>query len=200
MNYKYEPSKMFPDEVFIPISELAAPDHKPYYLVSNYGRVYNHETGRFMRQHVAENHLYTHIRTDVNGKSKDKTYATHRLMMLSFKGDEYNGTDEVDHVDGCSYNNFLDNMEFVSREENIRRAHLKGVCTSFARKGEDHQNAKMDDNKAREICEMIVQGFSVGEISHITGIPKSTVENIKLRRNWKHIVKDYEWEVNKRGE
>lgn len=198
MNYKYEPDKMFLDEEFIPISELAAPNHKPYYLISNYGRVFNHETGRFMRQHVTENHLYTHIRTNVDGKSKDKTYATHRLMMLSFKGDEYNGTDEVDHVDGCSYNNFLDNMEFVSREENIRRAHLKGVPLEFLKRGEDHYNAKITEDQVRQLCELFVAGTPVNEAARIVGISTSTASNIKQRKCWKHIIKDYEWNIERR--
>lgn len=50
-----------------------------------------------------------------------KTYTVHRLIMRTFIGEPPEGKNEVDHIDGNRENNRLDNLEYVSKQENYMR-------------------------------------------------------------------------------
>ncbi len=51
----------------------------------------------------------------------------HRLIMEVFKG---KSDLTVDHIDGNKMNNSLDNLEYVTLSENIKRAYSKGLKES----------------------------------------------------------------------
>ena len=46
----FEPEHIFVDEEFLPITEQAIPDIFDCYLISNYGRIYNHMQERFIEK------------------------------------------------------------------------------------------------------------------------------------------------------
>ena len=48
----------------------------------------------------------------------------HRLIMEAFRG---KSDLTVDHIDGNKLNNSLDNLEYVTLGENIKRAYYKGL-------------------------------------------------------------------------
>lgn len=56
--------------------------------------------------------------TKINGKQ----IKVHRIIMEAFKGAS---SLEVDHIDRDKTNNSLSNLEYVSREENLKRASRK---------------------------------------------------------------------------
>lgn len=92
------------------------------YMVSSYGRVYNYKENRFLSSTPTGNYLRVHIRShDENGKSIDNSKALHRIMMASFYPIDNMEDYEVDHIDGCSFNNYIDNLQWVSREDNIKK-------------------------------------------------------------------------------
>lgn len=51
-----------------------------------------------------------------------KTYSLHRLMAIAFLGDPPSTKHQVDHKDGNPRNNRVENLEWVTRQENIRRS------------------------------------------------------------------------------
>lgn len=117
------PVGLFPDEVWVPVTDNVLKGIQPWYVISNYGRVYNFKNKRFMNCAETTNHLYCHFRCIVDGKSKDVTYSVHRAMMLSFN--YFPGCEnlEADHIDECSYNNMLFNLQWLTREQNIAKFH-----------------------------------------------------------------------------
>lgn len=58
-----------------------------------------------------------YLQTTINGK----TIKIHRLVIESFKG---KSDLTVDHIDGNKLNNSLDNLQYLSREDNLK----KSVC------------------------------------------------------------------------
>jgi len=66
--------------------------------------------------------------TDANGykvvciptEIASMSFGVHRLVMLAFVGPCPPGH-EVDHIDGDRANNWLPNLEYVTRTENVRR-------------------------------------------------------------------------------
>ena len=63
----------------------------------------------------------------VTKDGKMKKYGLHRLILAGFTGDSEL---EVDHVDGNKLNNALSNLEYVTGDENKRRAAANGLYKS----------------------------------------------------------------------
>lgn len=90
----------------------------PHLIVSNTGKVrsliYNRELKPF-----ASNRGYLRV-----ALCKDKTIknvSLHRLVAEAFVPNP-NGYDTVDHIDGNKLNNNADNLQWLSRGDNIRKA------------------------------------------------------------------------------
>lgn len=70
-----------------------------------------------------------------------KRFYVHRLVCMSFIG--YGGVLDVNHKDGNKQNNNVNNLEFVSRSENIKHAREIGIRKT----GENHTCAKLTDEQ-----------------------------------------------------
>ena len=104
------------------------------YQISNYGRVksldriirqYGHKRfyervmrGRILK-HRTQNGGYQIVWLSRNGKSIAKT--VHRLVSITFIG--YRKGMDINHKDGNKQNNKLENLEWVTRSENIKHDH-----------------------------------------------------------------------------
>lgn len=107
-----------PDEIFVPINNLAISNIKPYYLISNYGRIYNIYTKTFMMYIVdTKGYLSCNVMT-TNGH---KMIRVHRAEMLCFKYIEGCEKLVVDHVNGNKLDPRICNLEWVTQEENNKR-------------------------------------------------------------------------------
>ena len=113
------PYTVAPDEVFKYITPDIIPGVKPYYMISNYGRIYM----RFSRipwmslTLDTKGYWMASLITD-NGPLLVRV---HRIVKLAF--DYIPGCENlvVDHVDGNRRNPYLGNLEWVTFGENIRR-------------------------------------------------------------------------------
>ena len=76
-----------------------------------------------------------------------KHFLVHRLLMLSFIPNPENKTD-VNHIDSDRKNNRLDNLEWVTRKENLHHAHSKGRMTQWG-KDQKINNAIREDIRHR---------------------------------------------------
>lgn len=85
------------------------------YEVSNFGKVRNKETGKLLKQRVNEKTGYTQVM--LTFPSTRKNFAVHRLVLNTFKPTTDNL--EVNHIDEDRNNNCLDNLEWVTRKQNI---------------------------------------------------------------------------------
>ena len=66
------------------------------------------------------------------------------------------------------------------------------------KKGENHNMVKINKKIVIEICELLSQGMSSKNIAEELGAPvtKAIVNNIKFRKSWTDVSKDYEWDVD----
>ena len=93
-------------------------DHSDY-LISNYGRVFSKKRNFFRKLTVSSGDKYPHFQIRVNGKRK-KLYV-HRLVAKNFVSGFSDGM-EVNHRDGNEINNYFENLEWVSRSDNVKHA------------------------------------------------------------------------------
>ena len=107
----------------------------PYYLVSNMGRVKSIAREvpcakgiRKKKEKILtpnDVHGYLHVGFLVNGKHVCPL--VHQLVMFAFKEIKKYPEWEIDHINGDSHDNRLENLEYVTSSENTKRAYALGL-------------------------------------------------------------------------
>lgn len=97
---------------------------------------------------------------------------------------------EVDHKDNNSLNDWVDNLQWISQENNLqKRDEYYGTS-----KGVDNPACTITEDDVHNICKLLEDNMSPSKISKkIFGTDKKrcTINNIKHRRQWTHISQNY---------
>lgn len=116
------------------------------------------------------------------------SFYIHRLVAEYFVHNDSPDTKiEVNHLDGDTNNNASTNLEWVTPKENSNHAVDSGLTLT----GESCPWAKVTESFVREICELLQEGKSSGEVRAITGIDSARLCRIKTRKQWKQISCEY---------
>lgn len=104
------------------------------YSVSSDGRIRSEKTGKIMATGLTKaSGGYANVKL-LDG-SGQKTFTVHRLVADAFViNDEPDKKVEVDHVNGNRMDNRAENLNWVTRSENQRRAVRMGLLDDAARK------------------------------------------------------------------
>ena len=93
------------------------PDYEGKYQASNFGRIKSLKFGKEKILKLRKNNRgYLNVSLSIN--CIVKTYRVHRLVWSAFHGEIPEGY-EINHIDEDKTNNRLDNLELVTRKENI---------------------------------------------------------------------------------
>lgn len=112
------------------------------------------------------------------------TQRVHRLVLETFVGPCPPGH-EGNHKDGNKANNYLYNLEYLTKKENFEHAIETGL---FDVKGENHPQSKLTDVKVREIRRLFhEEGLSKYRIGKIMNIDRRHIGKIISRERWGHI-------------
>lgn len=155
------------------------------YEISNYGRVKRAcsgkgtYTGKIIKSYVIDPG-YSRVGLTKNAKTKSKY--VHQLVMLSFVGECPEGL-EVNHRDGDRANPRLNNLEYISRSENL----LHRYTLPWARNGEKHWKSKLTDLQAKEIRSLKGSDETQKSIAKRFGISDSVIRDIWKGKTWKYI-------------
>lgn len=120
--------------------------------------------------------------------NKQKVFSIHREVAKAFIPNPENKP-QVNHIDGNKQNNDVNNLEWVTNQENQLHAYKLGL--NKPRNGASNNNAVITEEQAKEICRMFEEGYRNCDVSRITGVVINIVKLIKARRSWVHISKDY---------
>jgi len=129
-----------------------------------------------------------------------KRHYVHRLAAEAFIG---TSSLEVNHRDGNKANNRLQNLEYVTRQENVDHSIRIGTYhrnhTWAHSRGQNNHNSKITECEATKVTEMMACGFNTRQISEMTGISVRIVEQIHSGKTWRHIPRDFPWQQAVRG-
>jgi hypothetical protein len=111
-------------------------------------------------------------------QTRDRQYA-HRLVWRAFRGEIPRGID-VNHRNGVRDDNRLENLELVTRSENVIHGHRL-----MGRKG-----TKLTEQNVQEILILLADGiFSQQQIADHYGVSQASIGHISVGRNWKRIAR-----------
>lgn len=122
--------------------------------INEEGQVRNDETGKFLKGTIL--HTYRYINFRWNGKQKNKS--VHRLVAEAFLPNPDN-LPCVHHIDGDRLNNKLDNLKWVSEQENVKQA-------KPPKKQEKHFQGEIEGEEWRYFRDTLYQISNKGRIKN----------------------------------
>lgn len=161
-------------------------DYEGLYQVSNLGRV---KSLGNRSNHKKEKILASHIRNQYYGVTlyKDshyKNYTIHRLVAEAFIPNPENKP-EVNHIDENKLNNRVNNLEWVTKKENINYG--VGAYTRNSK----NRNRGLSMSKPVQCIETGVIYPSIIEASRQTGINDSDIS--RACRGKRKVIGGYHW-------
>lgn len=155
----------------------------PKYWIYPDGRIWSDKSKKFLTQSWGGfKNKYRMYVIAINGKQK--TLYVHRLLMQYFGPSAPFPNAEVNHIDGNTANNKLENLEWVSSSENTRHGVRTGL---FSR-------VKLTTEQVREIKRTLRdEPAYYGQVSDIAkkyGVKYGVISSIKFNKNWQYIEID----------
>ena len=158
------------------------------YSISNLGKVRNDNTDYILKPNIHKKTKYHMVPLTINGKTK--SFSLSRLVATLFIPNPKN-LPEVDHITCDRSKNECYNLEWVTHEENMRRALLNGLV--YKKDGSLEYKFHTED-EIRNLCIILSQKcIPVHEISKITGICENTINKVRLRKRWTKVSKYYDF-------
>lgn len=114
------------------------------------------------------------------GRKNTKT--VHRLIALTFI-ENPDSKEFVNHKDGNKLNNHIDNLEWVTRQENEDHAFRTGLKNIS---GENAPWAKLNNQKVIDIRSLRPY-WLIEELGQKYNVSGATIDRICNRRTWTHI-------------
>ena len=168
------------------------------YKVFKNGTVKNLEKNEFVPQRIDKNG-YCVLNIITTNKEK-KTMKAHRLVALTFIPNPENKP-QVNHLDGNKKNNDVSNLEWCTGKENVKHAIKTGLKKNQT--GENHFLNVIKEKEVIKVCEFLEKGYTpnmIREEMNEVNLKKQSFLNIiydiKRRKNWAHISKNYIFKEN----
>lgn len=176
------------DEIF---SRLVLDDGTEVnYLVSNYGRVWSENRNKFLSINIDKRSGRKRFSICVDGKQL--TIYVARAIALAFLGPGP-GMD-ADHIDEDYTNDTLENIQWLSPQENKRKTHREGKLKEYefgSEPGDNSFNHVYNEDDIHEVCRLMEKGFDMKYISEITNVSLAVIQSIKSGKNWLSVSKKY---------
>jgi hypothetical protein len=116
---------------------------------------------------------------------KPSTRLVHVLVATAFIGPVPDGQ-EVNHKDGDKRNNAPENLEYVTRSDNLKHAYRTGLM----RRGEEHQYAKLDAESVAVIRRENRNGVGYRPLARRFGVSRRAIQQVIKGISWAHIPEE----------
>jgi hypothetical protein len=158
----------------------------PGYTINENGDIFSYK-GKKANGHkmatVTTNCGYVHVSL-VYTQGQSKPFLVHRLVAQAFIPNKDNKP-QINHIDGNKQNNHFSNLEWCTRAENQLHAFETGLQDRI--QGEDHVSAKLSNQDAIDIINLILNGASNEDIAHKYELHSRYVSLIRHQKRWKHL-------------
>ena len=160
--------------------------YEGHYEISNYGDIRslkNQIPKELSKRYNADG--YCHYSLRINGKSKE--FMAHRLVIKHFSDSKEKET--VNHIDGDKKNNYIENLEWADRGEQMIHAYKNGLKKSKV--GFDSYNAIMTEKEVLEIRSLYIprsKEFGMRALARKYKVSDATIDRIVRNINYKMNV------------
>lgn len=162
--------------------EIWKPIENYNYEISNFGNVRNIKTKKYLKKYIHQGREYISFRIKDGEK---KRFNVARLVCIAFHENPLNKP-EVNHIDGNKSNNNAENLEWVTRKENIIHGVKNGLI--LPTRGEKSGMAKLkwkDIEFIREHYKPFDKEYSSVKLAKKFNICRSTLGYILSNKTWK---------------
>ena len=150
------------------------------YSVSNFGRLKNRKK---IRNPVLRKDGYYHANFRKNGKGQ--MLLLHRVMANAFLGG-LNEALEVNHKNGLRHDNRLENLEIVTRSQNMKH---RASDLGYTVRGVDNPRCTLSEATVLEIRDKYKNGgIAIHELVKLYDRSHSCIFSIVKYRTWKHLM------------
>lgn len=189
--YLYSPLN-FTYERWVLIDESMVKSVKPYYYISNNGRVYSTYTGKMLKLVIDKFGYYVvnlqrMERCGYNERAQISE-RVNRLVLLAFMPIEHPELYHVHHIDGNRLNNSLTNLAWVVPELHTRITRQQYQPKDIS--GENNPMAKINNSQAKEIVDLINScKYTQQEIANMYNVRTGVIYQITYGYAWKDVAK-----------
>ena len=149
--------------------------------VRNNGRPY-HQKERILKPGKTMKHEYVMLYV---APKKQQKFRVHRLVLESFGIKQTSPAHEVNHKDGNPENNRLENLEWVTRKQNIEHA----IKNKLFYRGEDSPHAILTVETVKEARKIYAKGgISFRLLAKRFNVAKQTIRSAINRTTWKDVI------------
>ncbi len=166
------------------------PGYEGIYAVSNQGRVMrlltrtNGKAGNILSP---QRNTYGYRHVNLYKSGHHKCVVVHRLVMEAFVGKCPDGI-QVNHKNGDKSDNRLENLEYVTPQENSIHAYQVLGRKPVHNRGEAAGGAKLTESQVLQIrSEYDGKHGSYSKLARKFGVDNKTVSSIINRKYWTHI-------------
>lgn len=162
---------------------------KPNYYISKNGDIYNKLTNKFLGS--TDKDGYHIVSLKLNDGNNYKEFRVARLVLYKFLGKPPLSMKDPtsEHKDGNIDNNCIDNLCWLERGKNSSIRRNKGV-------GVDNHEAKLSELDVIKIADLLIEDkLTLKEIGDLFNVHKSTISNIKRKKNWSHLLINYNFNI-----
>ena len=140
------------------------------YSISDIGLVRNDKKMTYLKNKI---HKQKYLTTDLSINGKQHRFYLHILIANAFIPNP-NNLPEVNHKNGIKYDNSIENLEWVTRQENQQHAFQTGLNSH---KMVDY--SRIDAKTIENICKEIESNkYSIAKIAKRNNVGRATVSNI----------------------
>ena len=154
------------------------------YCACSTGKIYSLRSGSYL-QPVLQANGYCQVSLSQDGNRKN--FQVHRLIALAY----LHCNDDslvVNHKDGNKQNNKLENLEWVTQQENVHHAIITGL-----RKGTRNPDRSLDDETVHIICKLIQDSWRNKDIASAVSVDSQIVAAIRFGQTYQEISCEYDF-------